>query len=244
MSRGNRYQKAATASRLMAGLAIVACAAGVQAPVELEAQQITTYLVGYTDGDETTLGLLGAQIRPGGLGWQPVGSLEGYVLGYPQGDGRATLWSVSPGAGVQYAGVNGAFTARGSYQFVTDEDSEASFFGGGESGPAATVQAQYWGSRPAVEALATHNFGSSFLYTQVQAYLPVIAAPPGSVDLGAEYSWQGDFDDDTTRAQLFGPLIRWASGTGVFAGLSGGIKNNLGPADNTWYGRATLVYAP
>lgn len=247
MSREHRYRRASTVSRLITGLVVGAGVAGLAAPPELEAQEVTTYVVGYADGDETTLGLLGALVRPGGLGWQPVGSLEGYILGFPQGEETATLWSISPGVGVQYAATNGAFTARGSYQFVGGDDEQGDggdFFGGGESGPAATLQAQYWGSRPAVEALATHNFGSNFLYTQLQAYLPIIAAPPGSIDLGAEYSFQGDFDDDDTRAQMFGPLIRWASGTGIFTSLSGGLKNNLGPADNTWYGRVAVVFAP
>ena len=52
---------------------------------------------------------------------------------------------------------------------------------------------------------------------------------------------QADLDDDDTRIQLIGPLARWATGTGAFLMLSGGWKNNLGPADDTWYGRATAV---
>lgn len=206
------------------------------------AQTITGYAVGYVDGDETGLGLLGAQVRRGGLGWQPVGSLEGYVLGFPGALGeQTTLWSISPGAGIHYAAEDGAFSARGSYQFVMDEAEDAPFFAGGQSGPAATVQGQYWGATPIVEGLATYNFSSSFLWTQAQAYLPIFPVPPGSIDLGAEYVFQGDLDDEDTRAQLVGPLVRWATGTGAFVFLSGGLKNNLGPAENTWYGRAAVV---
>ena len=207
-----------------------------------EAQVITGYAVGYADGDETGLGLLGAQIRRGGFGWQPVGTLEGFVVGFPNALGEQTsIWSVSPGAGVHYAAPTGAFSLRGFYQFVTDEDAESPFFAGGESGPGVTVQGQYWGAVPIVEGLATYNFTSSFLWSQAQAYLPVFPVPPGSIDVGAEAIYQGDLDDDDTRALLIGPLVRWATGTGAFVFLSGGLKNNLGPADNTWYGRATAV---
>lgn len=203
---------------------------------------ITGFAVGYADGDETGLGLLGFQVRPGGFGLQPVGSLEGFVLGFPGPLGeRTTVWSVSPGVGLHYAGQDGAFGARASYQFVLDGAQDAPFFAGGESGPAATVQGQYWGAGPVVEGLATYNFTSRFLWTQAQAYVPVFAVPPGSIDLGAEYVFQGDLDDENTRAQLIGPLVRWATGTGSWVFLSGGLKNNLGPADNTWYGRAAVV---
>lgn len=209
----------------------------------VDAQTITTYAVGYADGDETGLGLLGAQVRPGGLGWQPLGSLEGYILGYPDGNGGTTnVVSITPAAGVHYAGEGGAFSARGGYQLVTDEDSTTTFFGGGESGPVATVQGQYWAMTPMVEGLATYNFSSRFLWTQAQAYLPVVPlSRGGSLDLGAEYVFQGDMDNDDTRAQLIGPLARWATGTGAWITASGGLKNNLGPADNTWYGRVAAV---
>lgn len=231
-------QSGKSIARILGVLALVA-----SAPEALESQTITGYAVGYVDGDETGLGLLGAQVRPGGFGLQPVGSLEAFVLGYPGPlDEQTSLWSISPGAGIHYAAPNGAFSARGGYQFVLDEEIEdAPFFAGGESGPFVTVQGQYWGMTPIVEALANYNFTSSFLWTQAQAYLPVFPVPPGSIDLGAEYIFQGDLDDDDSRAQLFGPLVRWATGTGAFVFVSGGMKNNLGPADNTWYGRATVV---
>ena len=233
-----RIEIGPSAVRILALAAIVAIV-----PATLEAQTITGYAVGYVDGDETGLGLLGAQVRPGGLGLQPVGSLEAFVVGYPGPlDEQTSLWSISPGAGIHYAAENGAFSARGGYQFVLDDDTEDSpFFAGGESGPFATVQGQYWGITPIVEGLATYNFVSSFLWTQAQAYVPLFPVPPGSIDVGAEYVFQGDLDDDDSHAQLIGPLVRWATGTGAFVFLSGGWKNNLGPADNTWYGRATVV---
>lgn len=208
-----------------------------------DAQTIISYAVGYADGDETGLGLLGAQIRPGGLGWQPVGSLEGYILGYPDGAGGTTnVVSITPGAGIHFAGEGGAFSARAGYQVVTDEDSTTTFFGGGESGPVGTVQGQYWGMSPMVEGLATYNFTSRFLWSQAQAYLPVIRLDNGgSIDFGGEYVFQGDMDDSDTNAQLLGPLARWATGSGAWITASGGLKNNLGPPDNTWYGRLTAV---
>lgn len=225
---------------LVAVLTAAVLAVGWHVPAD--AQVLTTYAVGYADGDETGLGLLGAQIRPGGNGLQPIGSLEGYVLGYPDGlGGETTVFSVTPGVGAYYLTDGGALSARAGYQFVSDEEPGASFFSGGESGVTGTLQAQYWGSIPMVEGLANYNFSSSFLWSQAQAFLPVVQLNPGSIDIGAEYVFQGDLDDDDTRAQLIGPLARWATGAGSWIFLSGGLKNNLGPADNTWYGRATAV---
>lgn len=203
---------------------------------------ITGYAVGYVDGDETGVGVLGAQVRPGGFGLQPVGSIEGLVVGYPDAFGAQTsLWAISPGAGIHYAALDGAFSARGGYQFIFDEDVGSPFFAGGESGPFVTLQGQYWGITPIVEGLVNYNFTSSFLWSQAQAYVPIFPVPPGSIDLGAEFVYQGDLDDEDTHAQLIGPLVRWATGSGAFVFFSGGLKNNLGPADNTWYGRATVV---
>ena len=229
----------AAAAALLIGFAMIAAPSA-------QAQTITSYAVGYVDGDETGLGLLGVQVRPGGFGWQPIGSLEGFVLGYPSGvgDEQTSLWSISPGAGVMYAGQNGAVSARGSYQLIggtEDEEATNPFFSGGESGPAVTLQGLYWGSRPAVEGLVNYNLTSSYVYSQLQAHLPIVRVDPGSIDVGAEYVYQADLDDEDTRVQLIGPLVRWATGTGAFVILGGGWKNNLGPADDTWYGRATAV---
>lgn len=220
------------------------------------AQEATVYATGTVDGNSTGIGLVGASVRGGGLGLQPVGVLQAYYLRYEIPGATAaddpeevSLVGLQPQVGLAWYGVGGALEARVGYSLVSlggeegeGEDGDDAVLEGevGGEGFTTSVQAQTWSTVPEVFGLASYNWGSSYLYTQGQAVLPL-----GGFGVGAELVWQqqmgdDDGDDFEYRSTSVGPLVRFGLGAESSLTLAGGYKDD-NVRDPTWYARLTFV---
>lgn len=216
-------------------------------------QEVTAYGVGAVDGYDTGLALVGASVRPGGYGIQPVASLQTYYLQYDAGTTDATIWSIGPAVGVEYRAPGGSLGAKVGYNFQmrdegVDPDDVPVFTGeAGGGGVTTSVSAQYWGGgAPELQGIASYGWRSDYLWSQAQATVPVMRMDPGAVSLGGEVIWEGEFggsdtflDDiapEDSRAISVGPVVKWGNGRNLTVFVSGGYKDaNFG--DPTWYGR-------
>lgn len=218
-------------------------AASLALPVTAAAQDYTVYTVGAVDGGDANLQLVGLSVRPGGYGWQPVGSLQVYRLGYPGGTGDVTVWSVTPAVGAGYRAPVGSVEAKVGYAFQEDDQSDILFFEGGGGGLKSSLQANYWGSEPEMQGLASYGWEDNSLYSQAQATYGIANLDPGKISAGGEVAWQGDLSDPRRyRALQVGPVLRWSSGGGLISALSGGWKDSN--FDDTWYLKLLFVYSP
>lgn len=222
----------------------IAVLGALTVPVAAAAQDYTLYTVGAVDGDDANIQLVGLSLRPEGLGWKPVGSVELYRLGYPAITEDVTIWSVTPAIGLGYRTRVGLVDAKVGYAFQNDDRSDRLFFEGGQGGLNTSVQASYWGGRPELQGLAVYGWEDANLYSQGQATVPIARLDPGAVSVGGEAAWQGDLSDsDAYRSTQLGPVLRWSSGTGLISALSGGWKDS-NFTDDTWYLRLLFVYSP
>jgi hypothetical protein len=219
-------------------LAAVLALAG-QAP----AQELTVFGTGASDGDGTNIQLVGVSLRPEGLGLKPVVGLQVYRLGYDLvPEGSATVYAVTPSAGLQYRGTGGAVEGRVGYNFQDrSEDSPFIEGEGGGSGLTTTLLASSWASRPELQGVASYSWNSDFLWTQGQATIPVANLNPGSVGVGAEAIYQTETRSDLDyHALQLGPVLRYNNGRNLIIQLGAGWKNpNVG--DDTYYARLTVV---
>lgn len=220
--------------------------AGCLIPAAAAAQDYTLYTVGAVDGDDATLGLVGLSVRPEGYGWKPVASLQLYRLGYPSGVDDVTVWSVTPALGLGYRTTAGSVEGKVGYSFQ-DRDRDVAdvlFLEGGEGGLKTSVQANYWGSEPELQALGSYGWEENSLYSLAQATYAVAQLQPGKISVGGEVAWQGDLGNpDEYRSTQVGPVLRWSSGEGLISALSGGWKDS-NFTDDTWYLKLLFVYSP
>lgn len=221
----------------------VAVVAALALPATAAAQDYTVYAVGAVDGNDANLQLTGISVRPSGHGWKPVGSLQVYRLGYPSGTGDVTVWSVTPAVGIGYRAPIGSVEAKVGYAFQEDEGNDILFFDAGGGGVKSSLQANYWGSEPELQGLASYGWEDNSLYSQAQATYAIANLNPGKISVGGEVAWQGDISDsEEYRALQVGPVLRWSSGEGLISALSGGMQETN--FDDTWYLKLLFVYSP
>lgn len=233
-------------TRRCAGAAALALTMGTAATGT--AQELTLYGVGSADGDGTSIALLGGSLRPTGLGIKPVVALQAYRLQYdlsdPLEDGDATVFGITPSAGVQYRGTGGSLEGRVGYSFQ-DREVEAPFIEGegGSSGVVTSIQANSWATRPELQGIASYNWRSDFLWSQAQAVLPVMQLDPGAIGVGADLIYQADLGDsvgESYRAVQVGPVVRYNDGRSLVVAVGAGYKSS-NVTDDTYYGRITVV---
>lgn len=228
--------------RWMGGFAVPAALA-MGAPAG--AQEATVYATGSIDGYETSIVLVGTSVRAGGLGIQPVAGLQVYRLDYQSGAVNVGRWSVMPSVGVANRFATGSVEARVGYAF-TDEDTDAPFVDaeGGSGGVNTAVHGNYWGSggtSPELQGIASYSWGSEYLWSQVQAAVPVLQLGAGRVSVGGEAVWQGQLaGDDRYSSRQLGPLVKWSTGHDSAITLGGGWKDS-NSREPTWYARIGLV---
>jgi hypothetical protein len=222
----------------------IAIVAALAVPITAAAQDYTLYTVGAVDGEDANIQLAGLSLRPEGLGWKPVGSVELYRLGYPTLTEDVTVWSVTPAVGLGYRAPAGLVDVKVGYGFQEEDGGDRVFFEGGQGGLNTSVQASYWGGQPELQGLARYAWEENNLFSQGQATFPITDLNPGAVSVGGEAAWQGDLSNsEAYRSTQLGPVLRWSSGTGLISALSGGWKDsNL--SDDTWYLRLLFVYSP
>lgn len=228
------------------------------APAAAAAQETTVFGVGATEGDGTHLGLVGASLRPDGLGLKPVVGLQLYGLRYDAGESllgeeqNGTVFAVTPSVGLEYRLPGGSVGARVGYSFQqrdseTDEDADLPFIQGegGRSGVTTSVQANYWAGAPELQGIASYNWESEYVWSQAQALVPVAQmSRGGNVALGGEVIWQGQTEsglESRASSLQVGPVVRFSNGRNFLVSLGSGYKNNNGDRDDTYYARITAV---
>ena len=215
-------------------------------PGRAAAQELTAYGTAMLDGNDTNIQLIGASVRPMGLGLRPVVALQVYRLQYDLGDdGDVTVLSVGPSVGASYRTNGGAVEGRVGYNFQSDDDeAEAPIQEGegGGSGWTTTVQALSWASRPELQGIASYNWDAQYLWSNAMALVPIRELDPGSLAAGAEVVWQGNMgsDDAEYRSWQAGPVLRWSTGNDSNVILGAGYKDS-NTRDATWYARVGFV---
>jgi hypothetical protein len=222
---------------------VCALAASLVLAGRATAQELTVFGTGASDGDGTNIQLLGVSARPEGLGLKPVIGLQVYRLGYDVApDGDATVWAITPSAGLQYRGTGGAVEGRVGYNFQDSEVNAPFIEGeGGGSGVTTTLLASSWATRPELQGVASYSWNSDFLWTQGQATLPVVSLNPGNLGVGAEAIYQTDASSGADYHALeLGPVLRYNNGRNLILQLGAGWKSS-NVSDDTYYARLTMV---
>lgn len=229
--------------RMMAPALLVVA---VALPRLAAAQDLTAYATASLDGNETSIGLIGASVRAAGLGLRPVVALQVYRLQYDAGgtQGDVSVLSVGPSAGLSYRMPGGAVEGRVGYNFQSKDDEEVLFQEGegGGSGVTTSVQALSWASRPELQGIASYNWGSEYLWSTAQALVPIRELNPGGIAVGGEVVWQGNVgaEDKDYQSWQAGPVLRWSTGRESSVTVGAGYKDSS-TRDGTWYARIGLV---
>lgn len=211
------------------------------------AQDATVFATASADGDGTSIALVGAAVRPDGLGLKPVLGVQLSRLQYDSGDADMSRWGVTPSAGLNYLMPRGAIEGRVGYSFQEDGVEPAPFLEGegGESGIVSALQGNYWGRGPELQGIASYNWGADYLWSQAQATVPLLPAGRGGISAGAEAVWQGQLETDgpgeAYRSWSVGPVLRVSTGRESNAVFSVGYKDSNILDDGTWYARVGLV---
>lgn len=215
-------------------------------PGQAAAQELTAYATASLDGNQTNIQLIGASLRPAGLGLRPVVALQVYRLQYDGGTaGDVTVLSVGPSVGASYRMSGGAVEGRVGYNFQSEDDElEAPIQEGegGGGGMTTSVQALSWASRPELQGIASYNWGSEYLWSTAQALLPIRELDPGSIAVGGEVVWQGNVGSEDSDYQSWqaGPVLRWSTGRESSVTVGAGYKDT-NTRDATWYARIGFV---
>lgn len=229
-------------ARQVLPLAIAAVAAAGSAG-SVAAQDATVYATASVDGNSDNVELVGGSVRFGqGLGLAPVVGVQAYRVGYETvgGDNRS-IWSVNPSAGVNYRMAQGQLEARVGYAFQSEDAAPIIEGVGGKSGLTSAVQGNYWGGGPEVQAIAAMNWRSDYLWTNLQAVVPVMQMNPARLSAGAEVVWQGDVGDNGgSHSFQVGPVLKYATGHNSAITAGAGWKTS-DARDDTWYARLAVV---
>jgi hypothetical protein len=209
------------------------------------AQELTAYATASLDGNDTNIELIGASVRPAGLGLRPVVALQVYRLQYDGGnDNDVTVLSVGPSVGASYRTSGGAVEGRVGYNFQSEEDEDVLVQEGegGGSGVTTSVQALRWAGTPELQGIASYNWGSEYLWSTAQALVPLRQLDPGSIAVGGEVVWQGNVgsEDSDYNSWQAGPVLRWSTGHDSSVTVGAGYKDS-NTRDATWYARIGLV---
>lgn len=231
--------------RLLAGAMLVA---GGAVATPAAAQELVLYGTGAVDGYDTGIALVGASARLGNLGLQPVLGAQVFYLSYPVlGADRESRFGVNPSAGLAFRANGGQVEARLGYALVSgggddgDDEGTRVIEGGGGGGLNTTVQANYWGGGPELQAIAYVSHGEEYLWTQGQAALPILRRDTGGrLSVGVEGVFETDLDQGEYDSFSVGPLLRYDTGRNSAVTISGGFKDNT-IADPTWYARVGVV---
>lgn len=238
--------------------AMVALAAASPWAEPLAAQGVNVTLVGETAGDDVSLFLADGTWAAGGIGISPVASLQTYLVTFDAGlDETGNTWSVTPAVGLRYGMGDGFLQGTVGYSFKQQSDVGGTpFFGGAEDGVNVTAHAQWWGNGAlGLQGIASHNFGSDYLWTRGRGTVRVNESRSGDLHVGAEAGWQGELGDDAGvlqtpnySATMVGPVVQWSTQnvTAVLGGGWKGIDTEVAPEgeDSTWYTRVELVLTP
>jgi hypothetical protein len=233
------------AARLGLAVAALVLAAGA-APVR--AQDMTVYGTASADGYDTRLGLVGATVRPGGLGWAPLASLQVYGVSYesPTSD-RNTVFAVVPAIGVGYRTPVGALEAKVGYSFQSDEGVPFLEGVGGRSGVVTSAQGNYWGGPVELQGITSYAWRPEYSWNQVQGSVPVWHGTAGSgtapaLNLGAQAVFEGKLaGSGSYHTWSAGPLVKYATGHHSSVSLSAGVKKRDFEDNSTWYASLGLV---
>lgn len=218
------------------------------------AQELSWSSSAETGGDDLNLLYTQVSITPGGLGWQPVGTLAAYWVGTDNSD----TWALTPQVGMRYRADGGYVQAKVGYSFKNEDAID--FFGGGEDGVVTNAHGEYWGDGTwAAQGIASLNWGSDYLWSRARLLRRIAdVGDGGGVSLGGELVWQGDMEEEEeliddvlqTRAKSStiqaGPVLQWVSGGASIWALSGGWKQNSSGDfdDETWYLKLELTISP
>lgn len=226
----------------MVRAALAALAVMVAAPAGAAAQELTAYATASVDGHDSNIQLVGASVRPEGLGLKPVLAIQAYRLGYESGvDENTTVYSVGPSVGASYRMEGGQLEGRVGYNFQSEDVDSPTIGEGGGSGFTTAVQAISWATRPELQGIASYSWGSEYLWSQAQALMPVMELDRGGIAVGAEAVWQGNVGGEGDyEAYQVGPVVRWSTGSQSSLLVGGGYKDS-NTRDATWYARIGFV---
>jgi hypothetical protein len=220
---------------------MAALAMGMAVPARAAGQDLTAYATASVDGSDANIALVGASVRPPGLGLKPVVGIQAYRLGYDAGGDNVTVWSVGPSVGGSYRTAGGQLEGRVGYNFQSEEVNSPDIGEGGGSGFTTSVQAISWASRPELQGIASYSWGSEYLWSQAQAILPVMELNPGGVGVGGEVVWQGNVGGNGHYAAWqAGPVVRWSTGHDSSVLVGAGYKDS-NSREATWYARVGFV---
>jgi hypothetical protein len=197
------------------------------------------------DDDETSFFFLGGSWGVSGLGWKPYVALSAYHLRFDAGSVTRDRNVVVPSIGLINRKADGSFGGSVGYAFSDEDVSGQPLLVGAESGDGVVgaLQWNHWGSGGhALQALASYNFGTQFLWTRGRASRPLTSTSP--LWVGGEAALMGGGDSDTYIAQ-FGPTVEWRFNPqfrlGGSAGFKVGVSNASGSAA---YGRLEFLWLP
>lgn len=229
-------------AELRIGRLVVAALAVISAaPVAAATQELTAYATASVDGHDSNIVLVGASARPAGLGLRPVLAVQAYRLAYDVSGETTTVWSVGPSVGGAYRMEGGQLEGRVGYNFQSEEVNSPLIGEGGGSGFTTAVQAISWATRPELQGIASYSWGSEYLWSQVQAIMPVVEMDRGGIGVGAEAVWQGNVGGDGDyEAYQVGPVVRWSTGHDSSLLLGAGYKDS-NSRESTWYARVGFV---
>lgn len=197
-----------------------------------------------TDDDRVRLFLLGGVWAPGGLGWKPYGSVVAYNVSFPTGTARQSNNVVLPTVGLMHAMPTQDVEFGIGYAFSSEEFNQPLLVSAPSGdGVVGSFGWNYWGNgRRSAQALASYNFGNSYLWSRGRAAVPLTATSP--LWVGGELALMGGGDPSAYLAQ-FGPTIEYRFTNqfrlGGSAGLKTGISNVTGSAV---YGRIEFLWLP
>lgn len=228
------FRRSVFASMALA-LTLVTTKAGAQA----------IYGAAEVDDDEFRMFFLGGSWGLPGMGWHPYVSVSAFNLSFPGGTGGRLSRNVFvPSVGLVNRMPDQSFNFGVGHAFA-DEDDGTPLLVQAESGDGvvASFGWNHWGTgNHAVQALASYNFGTEFLWTRGRASRPLTTTSP--LWVGGEVAVLGGGDSNAYLAQ-FGPTLEYRVNPQFRFGGSAGLKTGISNVDGSAvYGRLEFLWLP
>jgi hypothetical protein len=196
------------------------------------------YGVAEADTKQTLLLLAGLSVSPGGRGWSPLVSLQGYYLTYDAGNSRTNETVIKPAIGVHNGFENGGASFTVGYAFSNRDNNTGGPVVAAERGRGVVVSADV-DLNPRTSAwdfqgLSSYNFGSQSFWGRARTTTRLGSGSGTATRIGPEVAY---LTGTGYWAWQPGLVMTWMTQSGHSVGLGAGAKFANGTNNNAAYFR-------
>jgi hypothetical protein len=185
----------------------------------------TGYGVAEYDTQQTLLLLAGLSATPGGPGWAPLLSLQGYYLTFDGGSSRTNETVIKPAVGMRYGFTDGSYYATVGYAFSNRSNNNVTPIAGTERGRGVVLSGGVdLNPRPGpwnFQGLASYNLGSENFWGRVRTTTRLGNGSGTTTRIGPEVAF---LSGNGYSAWQPGLVLTWQTAGGQSVGLGAGGK--------------------